>query len=550
MLGLLIGGLALFLFGLELLTDALKAIAGARLQSLLSSLTSNKFRAVLTGAGVTALLNSSTVTTVLLVGFVSAGLMTLAQAIPMIMGANIGSTVTAQLVAFNLSAAVPYMLGAGFALHAFGKRELLRQIGGILLGSGLLFLGIEFMGKATHPLRDYEPFISAMREMQNPLFGILIGAFFTAIVQSSAATIAIVIALASQGLMPLEAGIAIVLGANAGTCGTALLAAIGKPPEALQVGLAHLLFNLFGVIVIAFLIPWYADFIRWISPSSPELNGLARLAADTPRQVANAHTIFSVAGTLALIGFTGAIERVVQRLAPSAPKIRKPSGEPRYLDKSLLAMPALAIARIQLELTALGEQVLNLVRHSARVAVSGDERDIAELMNEDRDADQLGAATLVYIGELADTDHSDSEGREIVDLSRITACLDAMREVASTSLVSVSHRRLAEGVDMARLRTPEGADFYTAVIEHLQQAVTLIGAPDDEAASRIVDAKAGIEARAASARAAIMAQLSLRTPADVLSFRLSNDMIERFNEVARLSRAVAKATRHLQAARG
>src|SRR5579871_5436886 len=166
--GLLIGGLALFLLGLEFLTGGLKAIAGSRLQSLIGVLTANRFRGVLAGAAVTALLNSSTITTVLMVGFVSAGLMTLVQAVPMIMGANIGSTVTAQIIAFDVSRLTPFMLAAGFLLHAVGRRELRRQIGRVVLGLGLLFMGIQLMGDATHPLRTFQPFIDAMQDMRNP----------------------------------------------------------------------------------------------------------------------------------------------------------------------------------------------------------------------------------------------------------------------------------------------------------------------------------------------------------------------------------------------
>src|SRR5579871_4803689 len=182
--GLLIGGLALFLLGLEFLTGGLKAIAGSRLQSLIGVLTANRFRGVLAGAAVTALLNSSTITTVLMVGFVSAGLMTLTQSVPMIMGANIGSTVTAQIIAFDVSRLTPYMLAIGFVLHAFAPRALLQQIGRVVLGLGLLFMGIQLMGESTHPLRTYQPFIDAMQDMRNPLFGVIVGAVFTAIVQS------------------------------------------------------------------------------------------------------------------------------------------------------------------------------------------------------------------------------------------------------------------------------------------------------------------------------------------------------------------------------
>lgn len=356
--GLLVGGLALFLFGLELMTEALKAIAGSRLQSLLSTLTANRFRGVLAGAGITALLNSSTITTVLLIGFVSSGLMTLKQSIPLVMGANIGSTLTAQIIAFNISAVAPFLLAGGFLLYSFAKSEVLREVGKVSLGMGMLFLGIEFMGDATRPLRSYEPFISAMQNMRNPWLGIVAGAVFTAVVQSSAATLAIVITLGSQGLIPLESGIALILGANVGTCGTALLASIGKTSEAVQVALVHLIFNLLGVLFLVFLIPQFADFIRHISPSAPELTGAARSAAEMPRQAANAHTVFSVLSTAILIWFTGPIGKLAKRLAPSSRNKWQSSSQPRYLDETLVDMPALAISRVQMELAVLGQQVL------------------------------------------------------------------------------------------------------------------------------------------------------------------------------------------------
>jgi len=543
--GLLVGGLALFLLGLELMTGGLKAIAGSRLQSLLGTLTANRFRGVLAGAGITALLNSSTITTVLLVGFVSAGLMTLQQSIPMIMGANIGSTLTAQIIAFNISAITPFLLAGGFLLHGFSKRELLRELGGVLLGLGLLFLGIEFMGNATRPLRNYEPFIAAMQEMRNPLLGIVIGAIFTAIVQSSAATLAIVIALGSQGLIPLESGIALILGANVGTCGTALLASVGKSAEAAQVGIVHLLFNLLGVLFLAFVIPQFADFIRQISPSSPDLTGTARLAAETPRQAANAHTVFSVFSTGVLIWFTGPIGKLAERLAPSSQKGWQDPGVPRYLDETLVEMPALAISRAQLELVALGKQIQDLLQGSAELVVESSAQALATLADRDKAADALSTSILTYVGRLSEAIHTDDEGRQLVNLARIATCLDSIREIASTNMLALSQRRLAHGANVAQFRGHEPSRFATAVIEHFALAVETIAHPEADVVTRIINAKSEIEALADIARQHIMFALQLRSQDDAVNFRLANDMIEHLSEVARLSRAIVRASRSL-----
>lgn len=400
MLALLAGGLALFLFGLELMTGGLKAVAGSRLQSVLGKLAANRFRGLLAGAFVTAVLNSSTITTVLMVGFVSAGLMILGQTVPIIMGANIGSTVTAQIIAFDVSAFTPVMLAVGFLFHAFGGRQAFRQVGGIVFGLGLLFLGIQFMGDATRPLRTFQPFIDAMQDMENPLLGILLGAIFTAVVQSSAATLAIVIALASQGLMPLEAGIAIILGANVGTCGTALLASIGKSAEAAQVGVVHLLFNVIGVLFWVFLIPQLADLVRHISPSAPDLQGTARLAAETPRQVPNTYTMFSVASTFILIWFAGPLGKLAQRIVPARHRETKTAGEPIYLDESALTVPSLGLHRVCLELARMGELVLAMVARAKIVAVDGGPQDLQTLLGQDDEIDRLESAILVFIARL------------------------------------------------------------------------------------------------------------------------------------------------------
>ena len=540
MLGLLAGGLALFLFGLELMTGGLKAVAGASLEGALAKLTANRFVGLLSGAFVTAVLNSSTITTVLMVGFVSAGLMTLKQAVPMIMGANVGSTFTAQIMAFNVSALVPGMLAVGFLFHAFGTRQLLRQLGGIVLGLGLLFLGIEFMGNATHPLRTFEPFIKAMQEMENPLLGILAGAIFTAVVQSSAATLAVVIALASQGLMPLEAGIAVVLGANVGTCLTAMLASIGKSAEAVQVGVVHLLFNVLGVLFWVFFIPQLADLVRHISPSHMDLEGTARLAAETPRQIANAHTVFSISSTFILIWFVGPLARLAQLIVPARRQKTRSAGEPLYLDESSLAIPSVGLQRVSLELKRLGELVLALVRRAPIAVLEGRLEDLQTLLGEHEEVDHLESAILVYIGRLSRGEHTEEDGQQMVGLAQTANNLESVSDIITTKLVSLGQQRIAEGIDLARLRDENTSRFINAVMRNLEQAIGTIDQPNATDMAEVIAAKSEIEDLAATTRRSLMEKLQLADKKDVQTFRLATDMVEQCKQIAYFARRIVR----------
>ena len=297
----LLGGLALFLFGIEQMTESLKVVAGERMRVVLGRLTSNRYMGALTGAFVTAIIQSSSVTTVLVVGFTTAGLMSFAQSIGVIMGANIGTTVTAQIVAFKVTKAAMLMIAVGFGFLFFSKKGNLKHYGGIVMGLGLVFFGMSIMSEAMQPLRTFQPFLDLMVSMEHPLVGILVAAAFTALIQSSSATTAIVIVMAGQGFITLPAGIALAFGANIGTCVTALLAAIGKPREALRAAVTHVLFNFAGVLIWIAFVDQLAEVVTAISPTHKDLYGAQRLAAEAPRQIANAHTIFNVASTFIFI---------------------------------------------------------------------------------------------------------------------------------------------------------------------------------------------------------------------------------------------------------
>jgi len=338
----LLGGLAIFLLGLEHLADGAQAVAGSKLRDVLARLTRSRVSAAATGAVATAIVNSSSVATVLVVGFVTANMMTLTQAVSVVMGANIGTTVTAQIVAFHITDYAPLPVAIGFFLSMFARSRRLKNIGFLIMGLGLIFLGMHLMSAAMDPLRTWEPFQAFMVQLANPLLGMAVGALFTALVQSSSATTGIVIVFASQGLMTLEAGIALALGANIGTSATALLATIGKNRNALQAALAHTLFNVLGALLWVAFLPQLADMARWTT---------ARMGGpDLSRDIANAQTIFNIANTVVMLPFAGQFAKFIARLVPPEPHV---SGL-KFLTPEVIRTPSLALQHARMELARLG----------------------------------------------------------------------------------------------------------------------------------------------------------------------------------------------------
>ena len=330
----MLGGLALFLYGMEKMSIGLKRTAGNKMRSVLAALTRNRIIAMFVGAFVTIVIQSSSATTVMLVSFVQAGLMSFVQSMGVILGADIGTTVTAQLIASNLGDYALLMVAVGFSLHMFGKKGTSKNVGDVILGFGLLFFGMKLMSDAMKPLRTYAVFIDIMKEMENPMLGILIGALFTSLIQSSAATTGVVIALAQQGILNLEAGIPLVLGANIGTCITAGLASIGTSREAKRVALAHVIFKLAGVLLFVFWVPTFADLIRMLTE---------RFGSGTARQIANAHTIFNVALALVFLPFTQHFSRLVFKILPLEETPKDVIMTTKYLDEESISTPAVAL---------------------------------------------------------------------------------------------------------------------------------------------------------------------------------------------------------------
>jgi phosphate:Na+ symporter len=407
----LFGGLALFLLGMEMMATSLRRAAGERMKSILGKLTATPLMGAATGAAVTAVIQSSSVTTVLVVGFVTANLMTLSQAVGVIMGANIGTTITAQIVAFKVTKWALLLVAVGFSLQFFVKREWVRDYGGIVLGLGLVFFGMAVMGDAMRPLRSYPPFLELMTNMDHAVLAIFVGAAFTALVQSSSATTGIVIVLASQGFISLPAGIALIFGANIGTCVTAMLAAIGKPRTAVQAALVHVLFNIMGVLLWVGFIDYLAQMVTLISPQAGGTEGTARLAAETPRQIANAHTIFNIANTVIFIGFSAHFARLVKRILPDLPEDTAVI-KPKHLDDLLLETPALALDAVRRELQRVGQRVGAMMEASLPALLHGSTRQLDDVAQMDNEVDILHGHVIKYLGEISKQNLSQAQTAE------------------------------------------------------------------------------------------------------------------------------------------
>ena len=349
----LFGGLALFLYGMEKLSEGMKKAAGSKMRAVLSALTNNRIVGLTMGAFVTMVIQSSSATTVMLVSFVQAGLMRFAQSLGVILGADIGTTVTAQLIAFKLTDYALLMIAVGFSMRMFGKRDHIRNIGEVLLGFGILFFGMKLMSDAMKPLRTYPDFINLMKGLENPLLGLLIGTLFTALIQSSSAFTGIIIVLAQQGLITLEAGIPLVFGANIGTCITAGLASIGASREAKRVALAHVLFKVTGVILFIFWIPTFAGIIRAIATS---------FDSGAARQIANAHTIFNVSLGLVFLPFTSLFAGLLLKILPQKERPEGIVPTTWHLDESVIATPEFAIGLARAEIARMAKILGRMLR--------------------------------------------------------------------------------------------------------------------------------------------------------------------------------------------
>ena len=527
----LVGGLALFLFGMDQMADALKAVAGERMKTILARLTANRFMGALTGAFVTAVIQSSSVTTVLVVGFITAGLMSMAQSIGIIMGANIGTTITAQIIAFKVTESALLMIAAGFTMLFASKREQIRHYGSILMGLGLVFFGMSVMSDAMAPLRTYPPFLELMARMDNPLIGILTAALFTALVQSSSATTGIIIVMASQGFISLQAGIALALGANIGTCVTAMLASIGKPREAVRAALVHVLFNVFGVLLWVGFIDQLAQFVTAFSPTRSDLSGVELLAATAPRQIANAHTMFNIVNTLVFIWFTSQFARLVEWLVPDKPLEEVILLSPRYLDDSLLETPSLALDRARMETGRMGQRVSDMLQRIMPAIFSGDRATLGEIAIIDDEVDALHGYIIQYLGQLSKQQLSERQTVNLVNLMSAVNDLENIGDLIETDLIHLGHDRIDKGVSISLATQEVLTKLHKTVSDAFDVATTALMEENFTAAQQVISMKMETDELADSASRHQVKRLVADEPNRLAAYALEIDIIGKLKRI-------------------
>jgi phosphate:Na+ symporter len=538
----LFGGLALFLGGLQLLSEGMIKAAGQTMKVVLGKLTTNRFMGALTGAFVTGILNSSTVTTLLVVGFISGGMMTLAQSVGVIMGANIGSTVTAQLLAFDLSA---YSLGPvaiGFFMMYTAKQEKVKYYGMMILGIGLVFYGMGLMSTGMTPLRSYEPFLEILKSLENPLAGIVAGALFTAVVQSSAATVGIAIAMASEGLLALPAGIALALGANIGTAITTAIMGVlsSTSTEGVRASVVHVVFNLLGTLIWLPMIWLLVDLAVWISPTSPELEGMRQAAAEVPRQIANANTLFNVINTVLFIGFTTWFAKLAEKLVPER---ETPVGviiEPEFLDAGALKAPTAALQQVRLEVGRLGDIALGMLKDLGSAFQTRDLAAFDAIARRDDEVDILEAEILSYMGKIRMNMLTEDESEEFQGLMVATDNLENLADVIETDIVSLVRRAYnIKSITGEETRTMLWG-LYDSTVAAVELAVQAIRDNDQEAAASVLLMKDVFREQSEMLLGRKAARLSADDPDYLELVRLQMGLVDHFRRIYTLAKRVAK----------
>jgi phosphate:Na+ symporter len=477
----IVGGLAVFLFGIKFGGRGLQKAAGRNLRDALCKLTANRFLGLVTGIAVTVIIQSSSATTAMLVSFANAGIIILSQALGVILGADIGTTLTVQLIAFRIFDYALLIVAIGFVLFLAGS-ERYSRLGQIIMGFGLLFFGMSIMSSAVGPAKDHPAFIGFMLGVErSPVLAILSAAVFTAIIQGSAATIGLVLTFAFQGVISLETAVPLVLGANIGTCATALLASLGSTAEGRRIAWAHTFFKIVGVLV---LLPFLGSFTRFVASTAPSLT----------RQIANAHSLFNVGAALAFIPFVKPWARLFRFLVKEE-EVGVETFKPVYLDSRVLDTPPLALGQATRETLRMADLTYNLYSKSIEVFIHDDEALRERIIDDDDKIDMLEEAITPYLTVLSQREMSDKEAERSVSLLFIVKNLELIGDIVSKSLMDLALKKIAVSPKFSSEALERIQEYHVEIEKTFQMAIDAFASQDKRLAEAVVERKSQMNIR-------------------------------------------------------
>lgn len=481
----LIGGLGLFLYGMTVMGDSIEKAAGAKMRSFLDFFTKNRFIGMLFGMLFCAIVQSSSATTVMVVSFVNAGLMNLVQAAGVIMGANVGTTITSQLVAFNLSQAAPIFLILGVIVTMFCKNNKVKQIGEVVLGFGVLFMGLSLMSGSMEGMKESPFVVNLLHGINNPFLGIIIGFTITAIIQSSSVTVSIVLLMAQQGLLPLWICFYIILGCNIGSCTTALLASISGNKDAKRAAMIHFLFNIIGTIVIATILLFGES---WIEA------GIRGISGDNiGRCVANAHTFFKVFQVIILFPFAQWIVKLTYLLVPDKAEGEKKEGfQLEYIGPSSVFSPNTAVVEVIKELERMGNMAVDNLKKAVNVLIKPDDKTIQEVYETEQKINYMNHAITDYLVKISQSTLPIDDMKNIGGLFHVVNDIERIGDHAENAAESAVLRK-EKNISFSKEAVSELLEMLDRVIKITNYSLDMFSNNSKEHLQEILDLEDGID---------------------------------------------------------
>ena len=472
------GGLGLFLFGMELMSDSIEKVAGAKLRRILEIFTTNRFMGMIVGIIFTGIIQSSSACTVMVVSFVNSGLMNLYQAAGVILGANIGTTITSQLVSFNLSKIAPLILLVGVVVMMFTKKEKVRKVAEVVVGFGILFVGLSTMSQAMANMKNEPQVVNLLMSLKNPFLATLMGFALTAVIQSSSVTVSIVLLLANQDLLPLPITLYIILGCNIGACATAMLASMTGKKDAKRAALIHLLFNIIGTVII---------YIALFVAGDQIVELIKSISADNGRFVANAHTLIKIAQVIMLFPFTGWLVKMTYLIVPGEDQKvgYRESYQLKYIGDKVVFNPATAVVEVVKELERMASLAEENLNRAMNALITLDEEDIAEVYEVEKNINFLNHAITDYLVKINQTT------LPIEDLNSLGALFHVVNDIErigdhAENVADAARQRKEEGISISKEAQKELGDMLEMVNKIIRYAVEMFAKSDETHMQEVV----------------------------------------------------------------